>query len=804
MCRAGAAALLAALVAVQVFRAGGALAASEAAAPGLADGTPPGPAPAPSIGPAAAPAAKPKGAARVYGVREAEQEMQSIAAAVKAGNEVSEWSVTRLEDFLNTQVPRVKCGTPEEENRLKQVETEGRKLLKEQRAVIDNAVRVLTNGLARRAAASLQQQRFEEALEMYEGYRGGLKDTTARWRSEQANEVRVQWEAAKTFKEEVIRTVAVNLAMNNLNAAKLAVNGAMGNPKLAVLTNETAKIAAFIARVGRYEDDILASYMTKRGKDVSIRLKSGKTERGRVESRTAGSLQLMKDMDGATVGVKVDIGEICLEDRIRQLGSGCDATVCVQRALMYCGEGNKAGARSALEKSPFDPLIADMVMALQLDSTDTVEAKSAPTNVLPSELNLDLGGGEAMELVLIMPGKFTMGAERGNANERPVHPVTIAAPFYMGKYEVTQAQWQQVMGNNPSKNPGTNLPVHRVSWPDCQTFLQKLKEKCATNESVGACVLPTEAQWEYACRAGSTNTYHFGDNGALLGQYAWLSPSADLPVHAVGTKEPNAWGLYDMYGNVWEWCQDLMGEYWDGAVTDPLGPLFGESRVARGGSCAQNKALCRSAARFDSKPSGVYDDGGFRVVVTPRQPTNTVVRRKNKTHEPVVEATAPPPKPTEVSKWKGRFYTFVDDDATIYVNGTQVYGARFGLNYSEETTLGVGDLIHVVIKNNWGGRIFAMAFLATDRSAIISFRALDLKDMGSIQPIEDISATAVNASVKKARRETYKGTKPNTLLPDGLKCRSDYVWGGEDNGVLATVITKTMVEERAGKRSPGN
>lgn len=792
-------AFMASLTAAQVFHAGVAVAAPEGVAPSIANG-PQGAAPAATtlVGQATAPAAKPRASTRVYGVKDAEQELKNMGDVIKAGSEVSEFSVTRLEDFLNTQIPRVKCATPEEETRLRQVEADGAKMLKDQRVVIEQAVRVLTNELVRRAAVFMKLQQVEQAEAVYTGYQGGLKDTTANWRAEQVKRVREQKEAAKTYRD-LIKVVAIELAKNNMAAAKLAANSAVGNPKLAGLSNDTAKIAAFVDRVGRYEDDILASYMTNRGV-VSIALTSGKRVTGRIGSKTGNSFEVMVSIEGAEVGQRVHIGEISLNDCVKQLGSSCDATVCVQKAIMCCAGGNKAQARSALEKSPVDPLVAALAMAMQLDSTATRERKMVAIPDLPPELGLDLGGGETMELVLINPGSFTMGSEQGSVNERPAHQVTITAPFYMGRYEVTQRQWQQVMGNNPSKSIGTNLPVHRVSWTNCQTFLRKLKEQCATNEIVGECVLPTEAQWEYACRAGSSSAYYYGDEGGWIAQHAWVAPEAGAQVGAVGGKKPNEWGLYDMYGNVWEWCQDLMGEYWAGAVTDPLGPLFGASRVARGGSYNHNQTLCRSAARLSYNPSGFYDDGGFRVVVTPTPP-----KRKPKTHEPVEPPAPPvPPKPGEASKWKGRFYTFADDDATIYVNGTPVYAARSGLNYSDETTVGVGDLIHMVIRNNWGERVFAAAFLASDRSAIISFRSLDLKDMGSIQPIEDISATSVNAAVKKARRETYKGTKPSTLLPEGLKCRSDFVWGGDDNGVLATVITKSMVEERAGKRSPGN
>ena len=210
-------------------------------------------------------------------------------------------------------------------------------------------------------------------------------------------------------------------------------------------------------------------------------------------------------------------------------------------------------------------------------------------------LAVDLGGGVMMEFVLIRPGSFMMGSDKGNNNnERPAHKVTITKSFYLGKYEVTQEQWEKVMGSNPSIFKWPKLPVERVSWNDCQSFLAKLQEKGSGQKFA----LPTEAQWEYACRAGSTGDYCFGDGDAHLGEYAWYSSNAANQTHPVGAKKPNAWGLYDMHGNVWEWCNDAYGSYSSEAISDPAGGGSSHVRMLRGGAWNDSPDILRSAGRY--------------------------------------------------------------------------------------------------------------------------------------------------------------------------------------------------------------
>jgi formylglycine-generating enzyme required for sulfatase activity len=226
------------------------------------------------------------------------------------------------------------------------------------------------------------------------------------------------------------------------------------------------------------------------------------------------------------------------------------------------------------------------------------------------EENADLGKGIKLEIVLIPAGKVMMGSpvsEAGRTNNEKQHEVTLTKPFYMGKYEVTQEQWEAVMGYNPSQVKGAKLPVTDVSWEDCQEFIKKLNAK--TN---GGYRLPTEAEWEYACRAGTTTAYSVGDS--LTKSDANIDGDSKK---AVGSYKPNAFGLYDMHGNVWEWCEDWMADYPAGALTDPKGPGTGTSRVLRGGSFDRVASIARSSFRYYDAPSLRYYSYGFRLAKTP-------------------------------------------------------------------------------------------------------------------------------------------------------------------------------------------
>ena len=218
--------------------------------------------------------------------------------------------------------------------------------------------------------------------------------------------------------------------------------------------------------------------------------------------------------------------------------------------------------------------------------------------------------GVGVTLVPIAGGTFSMGSMSGGSDEQPVTTVTLR-PFWLAKTEVTQEQWEAVMGSNPSYFKGGQLPVERVSWDDTMEFCRKLteRERQAGRLPTGTIyTLPTEAQWEYACRAGTT-----GDYAGAVNAMAWSSENSGGATHAVGTKQANAWGLHDMHGNVWERCLDWYGPYSGGRVTDPKGALSGTIRVMRGGSWSGEAIYARSADRGNFNPDyRYYRNIGFR------------------------------------------------------------------------------------------------------------------------------------------------------------------------------------------------
>ena len=220
------------------------------------------------------------------------------------------------------------------------------------------------------------------------------------------------------------------------------------------------------------------------------------------------------------------------------------------------------------------------------------------------EITVNLPGGATMEMVYVPSGTYAMGSPDTelwrDSDEGPQHEVTISNGFYLGKSEVTQAQWQAVMGSNPSFYQGANRPVEMVSWYDVHGFIHRLN--VAAGDSLYG--LPTEAEWEYACRAGTTTWWSFGEDESKLRDYVWYKGDGSPPgTKEVGMKEPNAWGLYDMHGNVWEWCQDWYGPYPSGPQTDPQGPVWGAIRVVRGGGFYDDSRRVRSANRFSNAPS---------------------------------------------------------------------------------------------------------------------------------------------------------------------------------------------------------
>jgi len=209
-------------------------------------------------------------------------------------------------------------------------------------------------------------------------------------------------------------------------------------------------------------------------------------------------------------------------------------------------------------------------------------------------------------MVSIPAGTFVMGSPDDEQDresvEGPQTTVTISKTYWMSKYEVTQRQYEELMGNNPSKfkNAEINWPVENVNWNDAVEFCRLLTEQ---EKSAGRLKdgyeyrLPTEAQWEYACRAGTTTRFSYGDDNSELGKYAWYGDNSEGITHPVGEKLVNPMGLYDMHGNVWEWCSDWFGNYSGGEQVDPVGSNSGSVRGVRGGSWFNVGGLCRSAFR---------------------------------------------------------------------------------------------------------------------------------------------------------------------------------------------------------------
>lgn len=241
-----------------------------------------------------------------------------------------------------------------------------------------------------------------------------------------------------------------------------------------------------------------------------------------------------------------------------------------------------------------------------------VPAPGPPLDALNRMVGYQRKAGETrtfagIDFVWIPPGSFVMGSpmeEEGRYDDETQHQITVSEGFWQGKTQVTQAQWKRVTGNKPSQFQGSDLPVEQVNWKDCHGFIQQLNA-----QGQGVFRLPTEAEWEYACRAGTTTAYCFGDDASLLGEYAWYEENSERATHPVGQKKPNGWGLYDMHGNVWEWCEDSV--LYPAGVT---GAPSGECRAVRGGSWESFPVACRSASRPSHFPFSRRSTCGLRLV----------------------------------------------------------------------------------------------------------------------------------------------------------------------------------------------
>jgi formylglycine-generating enzyme required for sulfatase activity len=286
-----------------------------------------------------------------------------------------------------------------------------------------------------------------------------------------------------------------------------------------------------------------------------------------------------------------------------------------------------------VSKSGYQPYTTTVTIAEGKTATvnATLTKQVAQVQNTPSSSSANFGD---IEMVFVKGGTFTMGAtsEQGSdaeSVEEPTHSVTLS-DYYIGKYEVTQAQWRAVMGSNPSYFTGDNLPVDRVTWGDVQLFLRKLNAKTGKKFR-----LPTEAEWEYAARGGSQSKGYKYSGSNTVGDVAWYENNSSSRTHPVGQKQPNELGIYDMSGNVFEWCQDLYGGYSSSSQTNPKGPSSGSYRVLRGGSWKSDARYCRVSYRGCYYPHYPNTDFGFRLVCSPdlNTPTPTAVASTTKTYK---------------------------------------------------------------------------------------------------------------------------------------------------------------------------
>lgn len=262
--------------------------------------------------------------------------------------------------------------------------------------------------------------------------------------------------------------------------------------------------------------------------------------------------------------------------------------------------------------------VEDESVIAQPTLSDSDNDALTPSSEGEETLTVTLPGNVTLLMRQISAETFIMGSdddEDGRHNdEGPQRSVSISKPFYLGIYEVTQEQWKAVMGSNPAKFKRTNHPVENVFWQDCQTFISELNEM-----NQGEFRLPTEAEWEYACRAGTSTRFYWGDDSGYvkIDQYAWHSNNSRDKTHKVGQKKANAWGLFDMSGNVWEWCHDwYQDSYRNLSTEDPVGPDAGSTRVLRGGGWNSYAQSCRSADRNYYSPDYRNENIGFRLLRT--------------------------------------------------------------------------------------------------------------------------------------------------------------------------------------------
>jgi len=413
----------------------------------------------------------------------------------------------------------------------------------------------------------------------------------------------------------------------------------------------------------------------------------------------------------------------------------------------------------------------------KLTGTPVAPGASVPEPAKDLTFNID---GVKFEFVLIRPGSFTMGSGKA------AHKVTLTKPFYLGKYEVTQEQWEKLMGNNPSNFKGAKNPVERVSWNACQGFVAKLNEK-VPGQSFR---LPTEAEWEYACRAGSTGDYCYGDGDLPLAEYAWYSDNSGSMTHPVGGKKPNAWGLYDMHGNVWEWCADWYGDYLTAATSDPQGPSSGSDRVGRGGSWSYGACDCRVANRNFINPADSHPRLGFRVAaVSTSAPagTSTAATPQNQFSCTVKDGTV------TITKYTGPGGGVIIPDKINGLPVTAIAGGAFSgpsltsltipagvTSIDKEAFSGCTSLASVYFKGNAPGGADASVFSGDDNVNVYYLPgttgwAATFGGRPALLQVQDYNCVIENGVVIIAK---YTGPGGDVDIPDKIEGRSVTGIGG--------------------------
>ena len=269
--------------------------------------------------------------------------------------------------------------------------------------------------------------------------------------------------------------------------------------------------------------------------------------------------------------------------------------------LMLCPIG--MAAQSTITRNKPKPAVTKPKPAAKPKAKPAPRRNSSATG-LSAELNKLINN-----MVYVSGGTFIMGGDE-SSDQTPTHSVTLSS-YYICKYEVTQALWRAVMGSNPSKFKGDNLPVEQVSWNDCQTFINRLNSYTGRNFR-----LPTEAEWEFAARGGNYSRHYKYSGSNYISDVAWYCDNSGNRTHPVGTKQANELGLYDMSGNVWEWCSDWYGSYSSYSQSNPTGATSGFGRVERGGNWCGLARYCCSSHRSYYAPGNSFDDLGLRLVLS--------------------------------------------------------------------------------------------------------------------------------------------------------------------------------------------